>query len=300
MFDVLAAWRQSFLSYYRWLDTGSAEAWTEWRAGRKDFEAAASRHTNRFGSDLDHPALDLTSASRAIAIADRAPMIRSVATALLVIVIALIAIGSPFARRWRMLTPVGTVRDVAGLMRIAVVAPWRLATATVDLRVASAVTVLALLIVGFLAGTVTGFTAPWVQGGSVLLIAVVAVAFESTADSPSERDGRGRLLIASIGPLFPGAIVSLALIAYAGPLGYWYLFLDLFDLSCRVRRDPRRDASVDSERDRRRARAPRVASRRCRLAHRRWCRSPRSDYPAARVAGRVAFAGSPAELCACD
>ena len=25
-----------------------------------------------------------------------------------------------------------------------------------------------------------------------------------------------------------------------------------------------------------------------------------SDYPAARVAGRVAFAGSPAELCACD
>ena len=224
VFDVLAAWRQSFLSYYRWLDTGSADAWTEWRAGRKDFEAAAGRHTTRFGSDLDHPALDLTSASRAIAVADRAPMIRSAATGLLAIVIALIVIGSPFARRWRMLTPAGTVRQVANLMRIAVVAPWRLATATVDLRTASAVTVLALLIVGFLAGTVTGFTAPWVQAGSILLVAVVALAFESTADNPSERDGRGRLLIASVGPLFPGAIVSLALIAYAGPLGCWYLF----------------------------------------------------------------------------
>lgn len=224
VFDVLAVWRQSFLSYDRWLDTGNAEAWSEWRAGRKHFQAAASRHTSRFGSDLDFPALDLTSASRAIAVADRGPMIRSVAAGMVALFIALIAVGSPFARRWRTLTSSSVVRDVAGLAWIAVADPRRLATATVDLGVASAVTGLALMIVGFLAGAVTGFTTPWVPAGSVFLVAIVAVAFESTADDRSEPRGRGRLLVASVGPLIPGAIVSLSLIAYAGPLGYWYLF----------------------------------------------------------------------------
>src|SRR5262245_46643836 len=40
LFEVLAAWRQTFLSYYRWLETGDDQAWSEWRAGRTRFERA--------------------------------------------------------------------------------------------------------------------------------------------------------------------------------------------------------------------------------------------------------------------
>ena len=34
LFDALAAWRQTFLSYYRWLDTRDTSAWTRWLEGK--------------------------------------------------------------------------------------------------------------------------------------------------------------------------------------------------------------------------------------------------------------------------
>ena len=58
LFDTLAAWRETFLSYYRWLDTGDAKAWTGWRQGRDRFAIAAAQHVARFGNDLDFPAFD--------------------------------------------------------------------------------------------------------------------------------------------------------------------------------------------------------------------------------------------------
>jgi len=220
VFDVLATWRRSFLSYYRWLDTGSDDAWREWQTGRSGFEATARLHTARFGSDLDFPALDLTSAHRAIAVADRGTSIRTIAFGIVMIVGALVIVG-----RLRRGSPsrVDALRSAARLTWIALT-PWRLVTETIDLRTALTVTTVALAIVGFLMGTLTGFATPWVEAGSVLVVAVVAVAFESTADGRFERHGRGRLLVASVGPLIPGAIVLLAVIAYVGPLGFWYWF----------------------------------------------------------------------------
>jgi Glycosyl hydrolase family 67 C-terminus len=221
VFAVLAAWRHAFLSYYRWLDTGAADAWAHWRAGRAQFEAAATRHTGQFGHDLDFPAFDLTSATRAIVVAERSATIRSLAFAIVIVLIVLAGIGNPLMRRWRI--PRGT-RSIGSLMWTTAVTPWRLSGESVNLRSAIAVTGLALASIGFLAGTLTGFAAPWIEGGSVLLFAVVAVAFESSADRTSRTQGRGRLLVASVGPLIPGAMILLSLIVYAGPLGFWYWF----------------------------------------------------------------------------
>ena len=58
LFDALAAWRQTFLSYYKWLDTGDRQAWRQWREGRELFEFAATQHSSRYGNDLDFPAFD--------------------------------------------------------------------------------------------------------------------------------------------------------------------------------------------------------------------------------------------------
>ena len=140
---------------------------------------------------------------------------------MVIVLIVLAGIGSPMTRRWRI--PRGT-RSIGSLMWTTAVAPWRLSGESVNLRPAMTVAGLALASIGFLAGTLTGFAAPWIEAGSVLLFAVVAVAFESTADHTSRTQGRGRLLVASLGPLIPGTMILLSLIAYAGPLGFWYRF----------------------------------------------------------------------------
>ena len=48
LFDALAAWRQAFLSYYRWLDTGDADAWRRGATAASGSRARrATRHALR-------------------------------------------------------------------------------------------------------------------------------------------------------------------------------------------------------------------------------------------------------------
>src|SRR5262249_19562985 len=71
LFEALATWRETFLNYYRWLDTRGPAAWAKWREGRRLFEAASLAHRERFGRDPLFPAFDLTSAARAGSLAER-------------------------------------------------------------------------------------------------------------------------------------------------------------------------------------------------------------------------------------
>jgi hypothetical protein len=94
----------------------------------------------------------------------------------------------------------------------------------VDIESSAAVSLLAMSLVALLAATLTGFTTATIVIDSPLLVAVVAIAFESTAIGHGGRLGRGRLLVASVGPLMPGIILLFVLIAYASPIGFWYHF----------------------------------------------------------------------------
>jgi hypothetical protein len=208
LFDVLAAWRQAFLSYYHWLDTGDTRAWNAWRDGRARFDVAARRHAARFGEDLDFPAFDLTSASRAIATAERAAWVRSVAAALLLAIAALLSLPSPIGR----------------LLWTTAVAPWRLARASVDLRAAAAVTAASLASVAFIATTLTGVSTPRIGAASAGLFGIVAFVFEGVATGSAGGRGRGRLLASASGSMMPAATILLAAIAYLGPVGFWYWF----------------------------------------------------------------------------
>jgi hypothetical protein len=224
LFDALAAWRQAFLSYYRWIDTGDSKAWTEWRAGREQFEIAATRHVTRFGHDPDFPAFDLTSATQAVAAAERGAWARLFSAGLLVGLIALLAIGSPFGQRWGVPARLGALAGVGRLTWTTAVTPWRLGLEPVVFGSAVAVTMLALGLVAFLVGTLTGYATAWMAAASCLPFASVALAFESTGIGATERHGRGRFLVASVGPMIPGVIILFALITYLGPLGVWYWF----------------------------------------------------------------------------
>src|SRR5262249_42793021 len=103
LFDALAAWRQAFLSYYRWLDTGDRQAWNEWQLGKARFESAAAQHSAQFRNDLDFPAFDFTSATRAVTTAEHAALSRWLAAGLVVSTLVLLLMGSPFGKRFNLI-----------------------------------------------------------------------------------------------------------------------------------------------------------------------------------------------------
>jgi hypothetical protein len=233
LFDALAAWRQTFLNYYRWLDTSDSNAWRRWHESRQQFQIAARRHLDRFGHDLEFPAFDLRSAFEAEANAGRAVWGRRLAVGLLLGLVALVWLGSPLGRRWpspvaklceKLFAKLPAFARIARLTFTAAVTPWRLVREPVDIESSAAVSLLAMSLVAMLAATLTSFTTTAIVIYSPLLVAVVAIAFESTAIGHAGRLGRGRLLVASVGPLMPGIILLFVLIAYASPIGFWYHF----------------------------------------------------------------------------
>jgi len=223
LFEALAAWRQAFLSYYRWLDTGDAKAWTMWRVGRKRFDAAAAQHVARFGDDANFPAFDLTSASRAVTAADRAAWARWLGGGILIAMLAVLGIGC-LQPRWAALRRLGALSTFCRVIWTSAITPWRLGSAPLEPRPSLAVAIVALTLIGFVAGALTGFTTPWIGVGAPLICGVVAIVFQSTATRTTGDRWQGRLIVASIAPLIPGAMVLIAFIAYFGPIGVWYSF----------------------------------------------------------------------------
>ena len=232
LFDALAAWRETFLSYYRWLDTSDSGAWTRWRDSRQQFQAAARHHVDRFGHDLGFPAFDFRSALEAEANATRAEWGRHIIVSLLLALAGLIWLGSPFGRRWppvaksfaKLDETMPAFSKIARLTFTAAATPWRLVREPIDLESSAAVSMIAIALVALLAATLTTFTTTAIIFYSPFLVAVVALAFESTAIGHAKRVGRGRLLVASVGPLMPGIILLFVLIAWASPIGFWYHF----------------------------------------------------------------------------
>ena len=221
LFSALAAWRQTSLSYFRWLDTGDSDAWTEWVAGRERFKLASAEHVNRFGNDLDFPAFDLTSANEAVNAAERSVWGRGLVAGVIIGMVALLGIGSPRGQRWSR-PRLGALEDCCRLMWTAAVTPWRLSRTTVDVGASVFVTTVALVLVGFLLVTLTGFATIWIGAGAALVLAIVAVALESTSGIAG-RPMRGHLLVC-VASLIPGVMLLFGLIAYVGPLGVWYWF----------------------------------------------------------------------------
>ena len=58
----------------------------------------------------------------------------------------------------------------------------------------------------------------------VLVVAVIAVTFESTATAAAPGEPRCYRFVACVAPLLPAVTVVLSVLAYAGPIGFWYWF----------------------------------------------------------------------------
>jgi hypothetical protein len=137
--------------------------------------------------------------------------------------LALVTIGGPINQRLATLVRVERLARFSRLARMAATTAWHLRFEPIPLVSSVTLTTISLLLVGLWAATVTGFTTIWTSAAVPALVGIVAVTFASiaTKDHPSER---GRLLVASLGPLLSGVTALLALMTYVGPLGIWYWF----------------------------------------------------------------------------
>jgi hypothetical protein len=224
LFDALAAWRQAFLSYYRWLDTGDTRAWNQWQAGKTRFESAAAQHSAQFGTDLDFPAFDFTSATRAVKAAERTGLARWIAAGLATSSLLILFVGSPLGQRLDLIArPTGATR-VGRLAWTAALTPWCLGRHHIDGRASAAVTLMAVVLVGALIATLTGFTSVWMDASVSALLAIAAFTFERAAGDGAGPAHRGRLLVAIAASVIPGVVALLVLVASLSPLGFWYYF----------------------------------------------------------------------------
>ena len=223
LFEALAAWRTTFLNYYRWLDTGDRLAWTHWESGREWFRLAATSHAQRFGHDLDFPAFDFTSARQAVAMAERDVWVRRASGSLLLAMIALVTLGSPQVQRRLRFERSGTLAVVARLVWASTVAPWRFSEASFELPALATSLAIVSTLVAFVVGALTGFASARLTAGSLVVVGVAGITFFVTA-ADRGRVRQARPIVAAMGSLFPALIVLLAALTYFDAMGLWYRF----------------------------------------------------------------------------
>jgi hypothetical protein len=121
LWSTLGSFRQAFLSYYEWLDTGDEQSWQRWQQGRQDYEGAAARHVATYGEDLDTPAYSFFAVDAGFAHADRTRSAQLVTAFVLGGIAVLLLLGALSRRRESVL-----VVAARGLW-VGSTRPWRLA-----------------------------------------------------------------------------------------------------------------------------------------------------------------------------
>ena len=203
LLETLAWYRAALLDYYRWLDTGDRNAFAAWRSAAPEFQQRAQAHLAGFGGNLDFPAFDLSVAIRSVRLAHRAAALRWPAR----VALALLVLGAVLNRA----------------VRLAVLAPWRLAAERAPSSALLAAAAIALVGLTAAVGGALSFSSPWAVGVVPVALAAFALGLKASLTGfrwEGERDG---ILLAGLGPLLWAALVPLAIMSVRGPHYLWYL-----------------------------------------------------------------------------
>lgn len=248
LFATLAAYRKTFLHFYRWIDLGQGEAWNDFVASRADFARAKTGHFNRYGVSVDFPAYNFFAAEAGLTHMDRTPFVIWTARLALLLFGALLLVGL-FARSdaLRKSRRVAWLEGVPGLrlweaLATGLLAPHRLKELDLSRR-ESALLAAVILGEGGFAMALFGSFAAWAFVLGVFgmqLSFAFALRFASRglpwrllqrpdpaafADfSGSERRPGGGAAAAALAPFFAVALLFLAILAVRGPLYFWYGF----------------------------------------------------------------------------
>ena len=213
LFVTLAAYRAMVLRHAQWLDTGSGTAYAQWRSAARDYHEARDRHRQRYGGDVDLPAYRFTAADLGAQRADRDPAMAWAARTLLVLVVAVVALG---------LRGRGPGGAAARALLVGALRPWRVAALPVPAARLDRVLVW-LVPAGVLVASrlvFTWFAAPAhllvTLGGWTLFALVARLAV-------GRRDPFGLWAVLG-GVALLRSVLLLAVLAGRGPGGYWFVF----------------------------------------------------------------------------
>ncbi len=218
LFEALSAYREAFLSHYRWLDTGESAARHRWQRSQEEYRRLKSEHESAYGDDLDFPAYSFFAADRGLALAHRGPHMAWTARALLAGMVALLAAGVPWLHRRRPLSGFG--QDVR-LLWSAFCKPWTLGTfkdrsRSGWLTLGLVPWALALAVQTTFSSFLSPLHALW-----LVCCAGVFLALWLTLTRPLPAWAAW----AAVGaPLLLKAIVTCAFLSIRGPDAFWYRF----------------------------------------------------------------------------
>ncbi len=216
LWATLGAFREAFLSYYEWLDTGAPADWRAWEAGKQSYESAVAEHEAVYAQDVNTPAYSFFAVDAGFAHAERTRSSQILTAVVLVGIGLLLLLGSPLGKRWRS-SSLGTAAQGlwTGLTR-----PWRLVAAPT----ARSTRVLTWLLPALLLVLSRGAFSNWLSW-SYLLATVGSMALFTLALRVLLRGHDPFALYGGVGAaLLLKTLILSAVVVWRGPLFYWYRF----------------------------------------------------------------------------
>ena len=101
LFRLLDYYRQFFMHYYRWIDTGDSHSSAAYKLAMGQFKAMMDFHENRYGENLDAMGMDFEETKTGISIAEEIPSSVRWAKVVVVLFLFLMVLGIPGAIRDR-------------------------------------------------------------------------------------------------------------------------------------------------------------------------------------------------------
>lgn len=213
LFTMLAYYRQFFMRYYFWLDTGDDGTETDYKLALGQFRATRIQHEAKYKNDLNTLGFEFFEADQGLRIADNSSLTIIMARVILVLILFLFLIGLPGLNISR-----GPRKFAASLLFDSVFRPHRISNLNSYYRTG---TLAMLSLVLFAAGifTFSSFAA------IIFPVSIVLIAFFYMILLPVLFTRRGdylKGLIALAGPKLMILTFFLLFVAWRSPMFFWY------------------------------------------------------------------------------
>ncbi|MEX2468100.1 MAG: hypothetical protein WD995_14410, partial [Gemmatimonadota bacterium] len=214
LFETLAAFRATFLLYYRWLDAGGDG--DDWRRASERFLTAAQDHRARFAADLDFPAFDFEPAVRWVSRARGVDGAQASVRAILLATLLAVGLGTRHGRT--------SLRPYPGTTaaRPTATAVGAEATGGAHIRAGGIALVAAAVTAGAAAAVLPDAGTFAVAVFALVLVYALAIPAGLSRSWAGALD-RG-VGVAAVGPLVLLAALPLGVTAMRGPDHFWFLF----------------------------------------------------------------------------
>ncbi|MBN2698620.1 MAG: hypothetical protein JXR52_07315 [Bacteroidales bacterium] len=213
LFTLLAEYRQFFMKYYTWLDTGNEQAKADYGLALSRFKSMKTTHREQYGADLDFPALELFEADQGCRVAGNTTLSIIAARLLLVLIGFLFLAGLPGLRTSR-----GARRFAASLLFDSAFRPYRVSRLNSYYR-PGLILFLSLLLYATGIAVFSSFAAP-VFTLSIIILSLVYILIPPFLSG--DRMNFRRIPLSLMAPKMLMITLLLIPVAFRGPMFFWY------------------------------------------------------------------------------